>query len=119
MVSIQKPFLEIYLQVGNLSFKLQFTKFFVIDVQLNNFFIVDPSLKNIEISLDLVNKFKIEKNLNFNVMPVIVDEEIWPFASDKLDLVVSSLNLHWVNDIQATLVRILDSLEPDGALIGN
>jgi len=31
---------------------------------------------------------------------------------------VSSLNLHWVNDVPVTLPRILDSLKPDGALIG-
>ncbi len=78
----------------------------------------DYSIKNLEISLDLVEKYKREKGLNFGVYPICLEEEIWPLKPESLDLVVSSLSLHWTNDVQVALVRILDSLVPDGALVG-
>ena len=86
---------------------------------LENIMLCDFSLKNLEVSLDLVEKYKKEKGLGFNVYPICLEEEIWPIKDESLDLVVSSLSLHWTNDIQVALARILDSLIPDGALIGN
>lgn len=51
------------------------------------------------------------------------DEEALPFADTSLDLVVSSLSLHWVNDLPGTLAQIRQALKPDGlflaALFGN
>jgi len=67
----------------------------------------------------MVNKIKQEKKQDFKVMGIIADEDIWPFQAESVDLIVSNLNLHWVNDLTATLVRMLDSLMPDGALLGN
>lgn len=90
----------------------------ILDVQLENLILCDFSLKNLEISLDLIEKQKKEKDLKFSVYPVCLEEEIWPFKPESLDLVVSSLSLHWTNDVQVALSRILDSLIPDGALIG-
>ena len=86
---------------------------------LEQLFLCDFSTKNLEISLDLIEKRKKDRGLNFAVHPICLDEEIWPFKDDSLDLVVSSLSLHWTNDIQVALARILASLIPDGALIGN
>jgi len=85
---------------------------------LENLILCDYSTKNLEISLDLVEKTMREKNLKFNVYPICLEEEIWPLQQECLDLVVSSLSLHWTNDVQVALLRILDSLVPDGALIG-
>ena len=59
-----------------------------------------------------------EKNMNFELYPICLEEEIWPVADESLDLIVSSLNLHWANDIQAALIRMHNSLKPDGALMG-
>ena len=89
-----------------------------LDVTLENLMLCDYSIKNLEISLDLVEKYKREKGLSFGVHPICLEEEIWPLGSESLDLVVSSLSLHWTNDVQVALVRILDSLVPDGALVG-
>lgn len=46
------------------------------------------------------------------------DEEALPFAAGSLDLVVSSLALHWVNDLPGAFVQIRQALKPDGLFIG-
>ena len=46
------------------------------------------------------------------------DEEWLPFKTQSLDLVVSALALHWVNDLPGTLVQIQRSLKPDGFFVG-
>ncbi len=48
---------------------------------------------------------------------VQADEEALPFAPESLDLVVSSLALHWVNDLPGALIQIRRALKPDGLLI--
>ena len=37
---------------------------------------------------------------------------------ESVDLVISSLSLHWVNDLKAALRGVHDALRPDGAFIG-
>lgn len=49
---------------------------------------------------------------------VACDEEALPFAAGALDLVVSSLALHWVNDLPGAFVQIRQALKPDGLFIG-
>jgi NADH dehydrogenase [ubiquinone] 1 alpha subcomplex assembly factor 5 len=48
---------------------------------------------------------------------VVADEEALPFASGALDLVVSGLALHLVNDLPGALVQICRALKPDGLLL--
>jgi NADH dehydrogenase [ubiquinone] 1 alpha subcomplex assembly factor 5 len=45
------------------------------------------------------------------------DEELLPFGPGTLDLVLSNLSLHWVNDLPGTLVQIRQALKPDGLLL--
>lgn len=45
------------------------------------------------------------------------DEEALPFAEGTFDLVLSSLALHWVNDLPGTLVQIRRALKPDGLFL--
>ena len=47
-----------------------------------------------------------------------LDEERLPFAEASLDLVVSTLALHWTNDLPGALIQIRQALKPDGAFIG-
>ncbi|WP_431855753.1 methyltransferase domain-containing protein [Azospirillum sp.] len=47
---------------------------------------------------------------------VAADEEFLPFASASVDLVVSNLSLHWVNDLPGAFVQIRQALKPDGFL---
>lgn len=48
---------------------------------------------------------------------VVCDDEVLPFAPGSLDLVVSNLSLHWVNDLPGTLIQIRQALKPDGLFV--
>lgn len=53
-----------------------------------------------------------------NGQPTIAgDEEFLPFAGGKFDLVMSCLNLHWVNDLPGALLQIRHALKPDGLFL--
>ena len=43
---------------------------------------------------------------------VVADEEFLPFAPESFDLVVSAMDLHWVNDLPGTLIQIGRILKP-------
>ena len=45
------------------------------------------------------------------------DEEFLPVADGSLDLVLSNLSLHWVNDLPGALVQIRRALRPDGLFL--
>ncbi|KAG8014505.1 Arginine-hydroxylase NDUFAF5, partial [Nibea albiflora] len=49
---------------------------------------------------------------------VLADEEFLPFKENTFDLVVSSLSLHWINDLPGALKQIHQVLKPDGVFIG-
>jgi SAM-dependent methyltransferase len=48
---------------------------------------------------------------------VLADEEVLPFRSRSLDLVVSGLALQHVNDLPGTLTQIERTLKPDGLFL--
>lgn len=50
---------------------------------------------------------------------LVADEERLPFAFASLDLVVSTLALHWTNDVVGALIQIRRALKPDGLFIGS
>jgi SAM-dependent methyltransferase len=49
---------------------------------------------------------------------VALDEERLPFADASLDLVISTLGLHWTNDVIGALIQIRRALLPGGLFIG-
>jgi SAM-dependent methyltransferase len=49
---------------------------------------------------------------------VQADEERLPFRDQSLDLVVSTLALHWANDLPGVMIQIRRALKPDGLFIG-
>ncbi len=49
---------------------------------------------------------------------IVADEERLPFAPASLDLAVSTLALHWTNDLVGALIQIRRALRPDGLFIG-
>uniref|UniRef100_A0A383W7N9 Methyltransferase type 11 domain-containing protein n=1 Tax=Tetradesmus obliquus TaxID=3088 RepID=A0A383W7N9_TETOB len=49
---------------------------------------------------------------------VLADEEYLPLADGSVDLIVSCLGLHWVNDVPGTLAQIRRALKPDGLFLG-
>ena len=50
---------------------------------------------------------------------LVADEERLPFAPASLDLVVSLLSLHWVNDLPGAFLNIRNALKPDGLFLGS
>jgi SAM-dependent methyltransferase len=50
-------------------------------------------------------------------LTLVADEETLPFAPRSFDLVLSGLNLHWVNDLPGALLQIRQALKPDGLFL--
>lgn len=65
------------------------------------------------ISSDISHNF----SLKIKELSLCADEELLPFKPFSFDAVVSSLSLHWVNDLPGTLVQIKNALKPDGLFI--
>lgn len=53
-----------------------------------------------------------------NTPRVVADEERLPFGDATLDLIVSTLSLHWTNDLVGALIQIRRALKPDGLFVG-
>ncbi|MBS0236832.1 MAG: methyltransferase domain-containing protein [Proteobacteria bacterium] len=51
-------------------------------------------------------------------LKVVAEDEALPFAAASLDLVVSGLSLHLVNDLPGALIQIGLALKPDGLFLG-
>lgn len=66
------------------------------------------------ITMDLTDK-PIENCEHF----IQASEEFLPVASKSMDLVISNLNLHNVNDLPGSLVQIKNSLKDDGLFIAS
>jgi SAM-dependent methyltransferase len=49
---------------------------------------------------------------------LVADEERLPFADASLDLIVSTLGLHWTNDVVGALIQARRALKADGLFIG-
>ncbi|KAL4237834.1 NADH dehydrogenase [ubiquinone] 1 alpha subcomplex assembly factor 5 [Mactra antiquata] len=49
---------------------------------------------------------------------IVVDEEHLPFKDNSLDIVVSSLSLHWVNDLPGCFKQVHNALKQDGVFLG-
>ncbi|KXL46546.1 hypothetical protein M433DRAFT_153619 [Acidomyces richmondensis BFW] len=49
---------------------------------------------------------------------VLKNPEHLPYESNTFDLVMSSLSLHWVNDLPSVLMQINNCLKPDAPFIG-
>ena len=48
---------------------------------------------------------------------LVADEEFLPFAEGSLDLILSNLSLHWVNDLPGMLLQARRALKPDGLFL--
>ncbi len=48
---------------------------------------------------------------------LVADEEEMPFKDNSFDVVISSLSLHWVNNLPAALLEIARCLKPDGLFL--
>lgn len=48
---------------------------------------------------------------------VVADEETLPFRPASIDLVLSAMDLHWVNDLPGALAQVCRILKPDGLFL--
>lgn len=72
----------------------------------------DAKITATDMSSLLLDSFEHEHKL-------LVDEEDLKFPECSFDLIVYSLGLHWVNDVQRFLFNIKRFLKSDGIFIGN
>ncbi|XP_050296890.1 arginine-hydroxylase NDUFAF5, mitochondrial isoform X2 [Anthonomus grandis grandis] len=72
--------------------------------------VCDVSQKNLD-RVPVMDGIKLKK--------LILDEENIEFKPNSLDLVVSSLSLHWVNDLPKAFHKILESLKEDGVFLAS
>ncbi|KAH0550030.1 hypothetical protein KQX54_016960 [Cotesia glomerata] len=54
---------------------------------------------------------------NINVKKQVMDEENFELDENSMDLIISSLNLHWVNDLPGCFGRIIRTLKSDGVFL--
>ncbi|KAK4122823.1 S-adenosyl-L-methionine-dependent methyltransferase [Parathielavia appendiculata] len=64
---------------------------------------------------DADRPFNNELNLTRHVLS---DDESLPFEPNSFDMVLSSLSLHWINDLPGVLTQINSVLKPDSPFIG-
>jgi len=50
---------------------------------------------------------------------LVADEELVPFREGSVDLILSSLAAHWINDLPGWFRRCFSVLRPDGCMIGS
>ncbi|KAI3319072.1 S-adenosyl-L-methionine-dependent methyltransferase, partial [Xylariaceae sp. AK1471] len=61
----------------------------------------------------------LEFNKHINMTrEILTDEETLPYDANSFDLVLSSLSMHWINDLPGVLAQINNILKPDCAFIG-
>ncbi|CAL1283588.1 unnamed protein product [Larinioides sclopetarius] len=70
-----------------------------------------------DISSKMLEKTKVSEDIP--TFKMIVDEEYLPFADSSIDLFISSLNFHWINDLPSVFEQIHRALKPDGVLIAS
>ncbi|XP_055592558.1 arginine-hydroxylase NDUFAF5, mitochondrial [Uranotaenia lowii] len=73
-------------------------------------------LTAVDMSPTMLSQIKGTPGLVFDVREM--DEEKFDFEAQSLDLVISSLSMHWVNDLPACFKAINKALVPDGVFIG-
>ncbi len=85
--------------------------------------IVDLGCHGGELAQHLPEKTVIQQDLSRALLEkaagprVQADEEALPYRPQSLDLVLSNLSLHWVNDLPGCLYQIRQCLKPDGLFL--
>jgi len=77
------------------------------------------TIYQLEPSLQMLKR-DIHLDSNYKIKPIRIrsSEERLPFAPKSLDLVVSCMSLHWVNDLPGTFKQVKECLKPDGVFMG-
>src|SRR5262249_48421749 len=91
---------------------------------------LDLGCHNGELATILAGRGGIERLVQCDLSPVMArraaangdatlagDEEFLCFGAGSFDLVLSCLDLHWVNDLPGALLQIRQALKPDGLFL--
>jgi SAM-dependent methyltransferase len=81
------------------------------DKDLEDKIIKTAGIKNLY-HMDIAENFLKDKKC-----AILADEEFLPFKKHSLDLIISPLSLHSVNDLPGTLAQINYALKPDGLFL--
>ncbi|KAJ1880042.1 hypothetical protein LPJ57_002492, partial [Coemansia sp. RSA 486] len=71
-----------------------------------------------EMSPVSLNRDVNEQEYDVDVERRVMDEEFPEFPEESLDAVVSSLSMHWVNDLPGMMIQLRKAMVPDGVFIG-
>jgi len=75
-----------------------------------------------DISRELLARAQRPQDSEIELKNYLLDEDdtssAFPFEDNSLDLVISSLGLHWVNNLPGCFQNIWRSLKPDGGFLG-
>uniref|UniRef100_A0A914UKS4 Arginine-hydroxylase NDUFAF5, mitochondrial n=1 Tax=Plectus sambesii TaxID=2011161 RepID=A0A914UKS4_9BILA len=69
-----------------------------------------------DMSASLVGRSNVSEEVP--TLKVVCDEELVPFRANSIDLIVSSLSAHWINDLPTWFRRCYEVLRPDSVMIG-
>lgn len=61
---------------------------------------------------------ELQKANDVETHDIVGNEEILPFEENYFDLVLSSLSLHWINDLPGVLSQVKNCLKTDGVFLG-
>lgn len=107
-------------QFQNVCFIGPYAHLFVNDIFPRNFIgmqgltIVDLSSESLNYSLQKIKEMK----TGIRVVGLKQDEESWTFPKDYFNLIVNNFQINWLNQVHPTAAKWLESLAPDGALLG-
>eukprot|EP00250_Pteridium_aquilinum_P014985 c22314_g1_i2 orf=290-1309(-) len=76
-------------------------------------------LITMDISHDMIKKSMelAPSNSKLENLHVVGDEEYLPFKDGSLDLIISALGIHWVNDLPGAMMQCRMALKPDGMFL--
>lgn len=91
-----------------------------LDINRDFHTILDLGCRGGELGKLLPDKYVINLDLSrkFPGCDVQADEEFLPCKPGSLDLIITNLSLHWINDLPGCLAQIKQSLKPDGLFLG-
>ncbi|XP_002991003.2 putative methyltransferase At1g22800, mitochondrial [Selaginella moellendorffii] len=72
-----------------------------------------------DLSLPMLNKCAESSASEMECVHLVADEEFLPIKPGSLDLVVSCLGLHWVNNVPGAMTQFRQALKPDGFFLAS
>lgn len=72
-----------------------------------------------DVSENILNRDNLSETYDFILEKVCMDKEIPSFPENSMDVVITNLYMHWVNDLPGLFNQIHKMLVPDGVFLGS